>query len=70
VRTRPSKNAVATSMAYDVLYDPLGGVEAVRPAAQGAPQMQPTCARRDRRSCGGRTAAPRLAAGGGAGEST
>jgi hypothetical protein len=32
--------------------------------------MQQTCARRDRRSCGGRTAVPRLAAGGGAGGGT
>jgi hypothetical protein len=30
VRTRPSKNATATSAACDVLYDPLGGVGAVR----------------------------------------
>jgi hypothetical protein len=30
VRTRPSKNATATSTACDVLYDPLGGVGAVR----------------------------------------
>jgi hypothetical protein len=29
VRTRPSKNATATSAAYDVLYDPLGDVGAV-----------------------------------------
>jgi hypothetical protein len=26
VRTRPSKNVAATSTAYDVLYNPLGGV--------------------------------------------
>jgi hypothetical protein len=35
VRTRPSKNAAATSAAYDVLYNPLGGVRAVRSVAQG-----------------------------------
>jgi hypothetical protein len=63
VRTRPSKNAAATASAYD----PLGDVRAVRPAAQGAPRMRQTCARRDHRPCGGRTAAPRLATGGGAG---
>jgi hypothetical protein len=40
VRTRPSKNATATSAACDVLYDPLGGVGAVRSAAQGTPRMR------------------------------
>jgi hypothetical protein len=63
-RTRPSKNAVATSTAYDVLYDPLGGVEVVRPAVQGTPRMRRNCTRRDCRPCGGRTATPRLAARG------
>jgi hypothetical protein len=67
VRTRPSKNAAATSAAYDVLYNPLGGVRAGRPVAQGMPRMRQTCTRRDRCPCDGRTAAPRLAAGGGAG---
>jgi hypothetical protein len=61
VRTRPSKNAAATSAAYDVLYDPLGR------RRSSAPQMRQTCARRDHRPCGGRTAAPRLAAAGGTG---
>jgi hypothetical protein len=54
VRTRPSKNEVAALAAYDVLYDP-----AVRPAAREKPWMWRTCARRDRRPCGGRTAMPR-----------
>jgi hypothetical protein len=62
-----SKNEAATSTTYDVLYDPLGGVGAVRPAAQGAPWMRQICARRDRRPCDGHTATPHLAAGGGAG---
>jgi hypothetical protein len=61
VRTRPSKNAAATSAAYDVLYDPLGRCQS------SAPWMRQTCARRDRRPCGGRTAAPRLAATGSTG---
>jgi hypothetical protein len=63
VSTRPSKNAAATSTAYDVLYDPSGGVGAVRPVAQGTPRMQRTYARRDRRPYGGWTTMPRLAAG-------
>jgi hypothetical protein len=63
VRTRPSKNAAATSTAYDVLYDPPDGVGTVRPAARGMPRMWRTCARRDHRPCGGRTATPRSAAG-------
>jgi hypothetical protein len=33
VRTRPSKNVAATSTAYDVLYNPLGGVRAAWSAA-------------------------------------
>jgi hypothetical protein len=53
VRTRPSKNAAAAPAAYDVLYVP-----PVRPAAREKPWMWPTCARRNRRPCGGRTATP------------
>jgi hypothetical protein len=49
---------------------PWGGVGAVRPMAQGTPRMRRTCARCDRRPCGGRTAKPRLAAGGSIGGST
>jgi hypothetical protein len=60
VRTRPSKNAVATPTTYDVLYDPPGGIGAVRPTAREKPWMWRTCARRDRRPCGGQTATPRL----------
>jgi hypothetical protein len=70
VRTRPSKNAVATSTAYDVLYDPLGSIGAVWPVTQGTPRMWRTCARRDRRPCGGRAATPRFAAGGSIGGGT
>jgi hypothetical protein len=51
VRTRPSKNADAAPVAYDVLYDP-----PVRPAAREKPWMWLTCARRP---CGGQTATPR-----------
>jgi hypothetical protein len=53
VRTRPSKNAATTSAAYGVLYNPLGGIRAGRPVAQGTPLMQQTCARRDYCPCGG-----------------
>jgi hypothetical protein len=53
VRTRPSKNANAAPTAYDVLYDP-----PVRPPAREKPWMWRTCARRDRRLCGERTATP------------
>jgi hypothetical protein len=67
VRTRPSKNAATTSTVYDVLYDPQGGVGAVQSAAQGTPRMRRTCARCDRRPYGGRTAMPRLEAGGSVG---
>jgi hypothetical protein len=67
VRTRPSKNATATSTAYDVLYDPLDGVGTVRPTAQETPRMWQTCARHDRRSCGRWTATPRPVAGGSVG---
>jgi hypothetical protein len=70
VRTRPSKNATATSTAYDVLYDPLGSIGAVRPTVQETPRIRWTCARRDRRPCGGRTATPHLAAGGSVGGGT
>jgi hypothetical protein len=70
VRTRPSKNTTAPSTAYDVLYDPPGGVGAVRPAAQGTPWMRQTYARRDRRPYGGWTAASHLAAGGSIGGDT
>jgi hypothetical protein len=67
VRTRPSKNAAATSTAYNVLYDPPDGVGTVRPATWETPQMRKTCARRDRRPCGRRIAMPQSAAGGGVG---
>jgi hypothetical protein len=67
VRTRPSKNAAATSTAYDVLYDPPDGVGTVRPVARETPRMWQTCARRDRRPCGRRIATPRSVAGGSAG---
>jgi hypothetical protein len=70
VRTRPSKNATATSTAYDVLYNPPDGIGAVRLAAQGTPRMWRTCARRDRRLSGGWTATPRLAVGGSVGGGT
>jgi hypothetical protein len=52
VRTRPSKNTAATPAAYGILYDP-----PVRPADR---RSRGCCglARRDRRSCGGRTATP------------
>jgi hypothetical protein len=59
VRTIPSKNATATPTAYDVLYDPPGDVGVVRPAVREKPWMWRTCARCDRRPCGGRTATPR-----------
>jgi hypothetical protein len=54
VRTRSSRNADIAPAAYDVLYDP-----PVWPAAWDGPWTWPTCARRDRRPCGGRTATPR-----------
>jgi hypothetical protein len=59
VRTKPSKNAYATPTAYAtlavyaVLYDP-----PVRPATREKPWISPTCARCDRRPCGGQTATP------------
>jgi hypothetical protein len=64
-----TKNAAATSMAYDVLCDPPDSVETVRPAAREMPRMRRTYARRDRRPCGGRTSTPRSAAGGSVGGS-
>jgi hypothetical protein len=67
VRTRPSKNAAATSTAYDVLYDPPDGVRIVRPAARETSRMRQTCAWHDHRPCGRRTAMPRSAAGGSVG---
>jgi hypothetical protein len=70
VRTRPSKNVAATSTAYDVLYNPPGGIGATWSAAQGTLRMRWTCARRDRRPCGGRTATPHLVAGGSIGGGT
>jgi hypothetical protein len=54
VRTRPSKNTVATPAVYDALYDP-----PARPAAWEKLWMWRTRARHDRHPCGGRTAAPR-----------
>jgi hypothetical protein len=53
VRTRPSKNDAAAPAAYDVLYVP-----PVRPVAREKPWMWPTCARHNRRPCGGRTVTP------------
>jgi hypothetical protein len=70
VRTRPSKNVATTSMAYNILYDPPDSVGAVRPAVQGTSRRWRTCARRDRRPCGGWTATPRLAARGSVGGGT
>jgi hypothetical protein len=67
VRTRPSKNAAATSTAYDVLYDPPNGVGTVRPATREMPRMWQICARRDRHPCGRWTAPPWSAAGGSVG---
>jgi hypothetical protein len=58
-RTRLSQNTNTALAAYDVLCDP-----PVRPTAREGPWTWPACARRDRRPCGGRTATPRLAAGG------
>jgi hypothetical protein len=54
VRTRPSRDADTAPAAYDVLYDP-----PVWSAAQDEPWTWGTCARRDHRLCGGRTATPR-----------
>jgi hypothetical protein len=59
VRTRPSKNAVATPTAYDALYDPPGGVGAVWTATREKPWMWQTCAWRNHHPCGGRTTTPR-----------
>jgi hypothetical protein len=67
VRTRPSKNAAATSTAFDVLYDPPDGVRTVRPAARETPQMRQTCAWCNHRPCGRWIAMPRSAAGGSVG---
>jgi hypothetical protein len=67
VRTKPSKNAAATSTAYNVLYDPPDDVGTVRPVARETPWMWQTYARRDRHPCGRRTATPRSAAGGSVG---
>jgi hypothetical protein len=53
VRTRPSRDADAAPAAYDVLYNP-----SVWQAARDGPRTWPTCARRFRRPCGGRTATP------------
>jgi hypothetical protein len=53
VRTRQSKNTNAALAACDVLDDP-----PVQSATRGGPQTCPTCARRDSRPCGGRTATP------------
>jgi hypothetical protein len=53
-RTRLSKNTNTALVAYDVLCDP-----PVRPATREGSWTWLACARRDRRSCGGRTAIPR-----------
>jgi hypothetical protein len=53
-RTRLSQNTNTALVAYDVLGDP-----SMRLAAREGPWKWPTCARRDRRPCGGRTATPR-----------
>jgi hypothetical protein len=52
------------------LVGPPGSVGAVRPAVQGTPRMRWTFARRNHRPCSGRTATPRLAAGGSVGGGT
>jgi hypothetical protein len=70
VRTRPSKNVTATSTAYDVLYNPWGGVGTAWPAVQGTLRVRRTCTRRDRRPCDGRTTTPHLTAGGSVGGGT
>jgi hypothetical protein len=54
VSTRPSKNAASTPAVYDSLCGP-----PVWPAAREKPWIWRTCARCDRRPCGGQTAAPR-----------
>jgi hypothetical protein len=59
VRTRPSKNAAAIPHGVRCLVRPPDGGGTVRPAARKKPWMWQTCARRDRRPCGGRTATPR-----------
>jgi hypothetical protein len=53
VRTRLSRNTDTAPAAYDVLCNP-----PVRPVAREGPWTWPTCARCDRRPCGGRTATP------------
>jgi hypothetical protein len=53
VRTGPSRDADTAPAVYDVLYAPL-----VWPAVQDELRTWGTCARRDRRPCGGRTVAP------------
>jgi hypothetical protein len=55
-RTGPSRDADTAPVAYDVLYVP--PPPPVWPAAQDEPWTWGTCARRDRRQCGGRTATP------------
>jgi hypothetical protein len=65
VRTRPSKSAATTPTAYDVLYNP-----PVWPTAREKPWMWPTCARRNRRLCGGGQPRSIQAAGGSAGGGT
>ena len=54
VRTRPSKNVDIAPAAYDILYNLPG-----RASTREKPWVWPTCARHDRRPCGGRTATPR-----------
>jgi hypothetical protein len=53
-RTGPSRDADTAPAVYDVLCDP-----SVWPAARDGPWTLGTCARRDHRPCGGRTATPR-----------
>jgi hypothetical protein len=56
VRTRPSKNAAATPHGVRRLVQPSGRRRIVRPTARETSWMWRTCAWRDRRPCGGRTA--------------
>jgi hypothetical protein len=59
---------IFTKLNFRVLHP--GSVGAARPAAQETLRMRRTCARRDRRPYGGRTATLRLAVGGSVGGGT